>query len=49
MRRIPLSYLQLANFARSKIRSTGNCRALLRRFSRDGGFENHKLNTSENR
>ena len=44
MRRIPRSYLQLANFGHSEIRSTGSCRALLRTFSRlpSGGFEDHR-------
>ncbi len=39
----PALYLQLANFARSAIQSTGSCSAPRRRFSWNGGFENHKL------
>jgi hypothetical protein len=47
VRRILLPYLQLANLARSEIRSTSSCRAPLRTFSRlpSGGFEDHKLDT----
>ena len=45
MRRLPLLIFELANWGLSEIRSTGNCRALRRKFSSSGGFENHKLDT----
>ena len=45
MRRIPRSYLQLANFARSGIRSTGSLQGLPPKVLPDGGFEDHNLDT----